>query len=374
MPNNTNTGSKKTYTVNDIVNLNQQAYDAVDEQAILDKYNQATAAQFAAQQNQNMVAENNFYNQMYNTQRTAMDTIRQSNANAVSTGASRGMQAANELSALLGLQQESIASATELANARRQTAQEETAAMLQNIVQASQDAANQRQQAMQSMIQARSLQATEDQAATQQAQLDRANKDALATARAQANEKKDITYLNTEWSNQGLTAPGGMYYDGDSVDARNAYQDAVSGKYKDTHMANWDTFKNEDTVYGLGHTNNVLDNWKKNELYQAEQFGLTQPGVWENFMKDTSSEANSFREQLLNTLKTGRAFKNLKDLNSFSNFTDIINAVRTSTTGNPNDDVFMARQYSNWSNAVHDLGDFLFKYKPQVYGSTNTGA
>ena len=168
MPNNTNTGSKKTYTASDIVNMNQQAYDAVDEQAILDKYNQATAAQFAAQQNQNMIAENNFYNQMYNTQRTAMDTIRQSNANAVSTGASRGMQAANELSALLGLQQESIASATELANARRQTAQEETAAMLQNIVQASQDAANQRQQAMQSMIQAQSLVTDQETAAKQQ--------------------------------------------------------------------------------------------------------------------------------------------------------------------------------------------------------------
>lgn len=161
---NTNTGNqqKKVYTPNDLVNLGQQAYDAVDEQAILNKYNQATAAQFVAQQDQNRVAENNFYNQMYNTQKTAMDTIRQSNANAVSTGASRGVQAANELSALLGLQQESIASATEIANARRQTAQEETAAMLQNIVQASQDAAAQRQQALQSMIQARSLKATED--------------------------------------------------------------------------------------------------------------------------------------------------------------------------------------------------------------------
>ena len=159
-----NTGSNYTSTTYlDPYKLAKEQYDSVDEQAILDKYNQATAAQFAAQQNQNMIAENNFYNQMYNTQRTAMDTIRQSNAAAVSTGASRGMQAANELSALLGLQQESIASATELANARRQTAQEETAAMLQNIVQASQDAANQRQQALNAVIQAQSLKATEGQ-------------------------------------------------------------------------------------------------------------------------------------------------------------------------------------------------------------------
>ena len=378
---NTNTGNqqKKVYTTNDLVNLGQQAYDAVDEQAILDKYNQATAAQFAAQQDQNRVAENNFYNQMYNTQKTAMDTIRQSNANAVSTGASRGVQAANELSALLGLQQESIASATEIANARRQTAQEETAAMLQNIVQASQDAAAQRQQALQSMIQAQSLKATEDQAAASQtqaaatqAQTDRANKDALATARAQADETKDITYLNTEWSNQGLTEPGGAYYSGDSVEARNAYQDSVSGKYKDTHMANYQTFQNEST-YGTGHTNGVLDNWQKNELYQAEQFGLTQDGVWTNFLSDTSPDASAFREQLLTTLKTGKGFKDLKDLNSFNSFADVIKAVRVSTTGVPKDQVFMANQYRNWSNAVHDLGDYLFKYKPEVYGSTNIG-
>lgn len=161
MPNNTNTGSKKIYNSADLVNMAQKDYDAINEQDILNKYNQATSAQFAAQQDQNRIAENNFYNQMYNTQRTAMDTIRQSNATAVSTGASRGVQAANELSALLGLQQESMASATEIANARRQTAQEETAAMLQNVVQASQDAAAQRQQALQSMIQAQSLRESE---------------------------------------------------------------------------------------------------------------------------------------------------------------------------------------------------------------------
>ena len=46
----------------------QYAQGAVDEQAILDKYNAATAAQFAAQREQNRIAENQFYNQMYNTQ------------------------------------------------------------------------------------------------------------------------------------------------------------------------------------------------------------------------------------------------------------------------------------------------------------------
>jgi len=138
-------------------NYNTYAKTAVDEQAILDKYNAATAAAYAAQRDQNRLAENQFYNQMYNTQRTAMDTIRQSNAAAVSTGASRGVQAANELSALLGLQQESVAGATEIAQARQQTAQEETAAMLDNTLKAYQQAQTERANLIQSAIQTDSI-------------------------------------------------------------------------------------------------------------------------------------------------------------------------------------------------------------------------
>ena len=133
------------------------AQQQVDEQAIADKFNAATAAQFNVQREQNRQAENQFYNQMYNTQRTAMDTIRQSNAAAVSSGASRGVQAANELSALLGLQEQSVSSATELAQANRQTAQEETAAVLENMLNAYQQAATERQQLVQQGIEAASV-------------------------------------------------------------------------------------------------------------------------------------------------------------------------------------------------------------------------
>lgn len=133
------------------------AQQQVDEQALLDKFNAATTAQFNLQREQNRQAENQFYNQMYNTQQTAMDTIRQSNAAAVSTGASRGVQAAQELSALLGLQQESVASATELANANRQTAQEETAAVLENVLNAYQQAEQQRQNLVTAAVQAASV-------------------------------------------------------------------------------------------------------------------------------------------------------------------------------------------------------------------------
>lgn len=147
--NNTQAPSVKKY----VDYANQQ----VDEQAILDKYNAATLAQFNVQREQNRQAENQFYNQMYNTQKTAMDTIRQSNAAAVSTGASRGVQAANELSSLLGLQSESIASATELAQANRQTAQEETAAVLENVLNAYQQAQQERSQLVSQGIEAASV-------------------------------------------------------------------------------------------------------------------------------------------------------------------------------------------------------------------------
>jgi hypothetical protein len=135
----------------------EYADSRVDEQAITDKFNAATAAQFNVQREQNRQAENQFYNQMYNTQQTAMDTIRKSNAAAVSTGASRGVQAANELSAILGLEKESVAGATELAQANRQTAQEETAAVLENVLKAYQQAVQEKQTAVQQSIESASV-------------------------------------------------------------------------------------------------------------------------------------------------------------------------------------------------------------------------
>lgn len=159
VPSATNTTNGGSTTLNNpaVKKYYDYAQQQVDEQAILDKFNAATIAQYNIQREQNRQAENQFYNQMYNTQQTAMDTIRQANAAAVSTGASRGVQAAQELSALLGLQQESVASATELAQANRQTAQEETAAVLENVLNAYQQAQQERQNLITSAIQAESV-------------------------------------------------------------------------------------------------------------------------------------------------------------------------------------------------------------------------
>lgn len=199
---NTSTNTASSPSVKKYVDY---AAQQVDEQAILDKYNAATIAQYNVQREQNRQAENEFYNQMYNTQRTAMDTIRQANAAAVSTGASRGVQAANELSALLGLQSESVASATELAQANRQTAQEETAAVLENVLNAYQQATSERQQLVSQAIESASVDAQESaneiaamEAETNRLQVEQTQRDALQSAAAQSTS----AYLG-ELANQG---------------------------------------------------------------------------------------------------------------------------------------------------------------------------
>ena len=165
------------------------AQQQIDEQTILDKFNAATTAQFNAQREANRQAENQFYNQMYNTQKTAMDTIRQSNAAAVASGASRGVQAAQELSSLLGLQEESVASATELAQANRQTAQEETAAVLENVLNAYTQAQQERAQLVSQGIESASVDVQNEankiaaqEAAIKQQEADQIKRDALQSA------------------------------------------------------------------------------------------------------------------------------------------------------------------------------------------------
>jgi hypothetical protein len=107
-----------------------------DENAIRSKFDDATKSQYAALNQQYDTTANKFYNQMYATQNTAMDTIRKQNAAAVANGASRGVQAANQLSAVLGLEQTNNQTATQLAADRNLLANQEQAAYAQNAVNA----------------------------------------------------------------------------------------------------------------------------------------------------------------------------------------------------------------------------------------------
>lgn len=107
-----------------------------DEDAILRKFNAATRAEYDLLRKEYGNVENQFGKKLSDIQGTALDTIRKANAAAIATGASRGVQAANELSAMLGLQDESALMATELAQQRQQLADKEAAALARNPVEA----------------------------------------------------------------------------------------------------------------------------------------------------------------------------------------------------------------------------------------------
>ena len=107
-----------------------------DEDAIRKKFDKATKAEYELKRKEYEQTEDQFYNRLLGTQGTALDTIRRANASAISSGAAKGMQAANEISAILGLQQESVDDSTKLAQARNNLVDAEAAAYAKNVVDA----------------------------------------------------------------------------------------------------------------------------------------------------------------------------------------------------------------------------------------------
>lgn len=97
-------------------------------------YQDATMA--ALRMEQNSGAERQYYNNLANAQNTMLDTIRQQYGNAVSTGANRGMQAANMLSAILGTTQTANEEATNLAAAKQELTNKYAQQMRQDTVDA----------------------------------------------------------------------------------------------------------------------------------------------------------------------------------------------------------------------------------------------
>ena len=268
------------------------AQQQVDEQAILDKYNAATVAQYNLQREQNRAAENQFYNQMYNTQRTAMDTIRQSNAAAVASGASRGVQAANELAAILGLQQESVQGATEIAQANRQTAQEETAAVLENVLAAYQQASQERAQLVQQGIESASVDAQEqaNMIASQEAETNRMNAETQRRQQA-SDEQAALTAMAANGTDQYLAALKDAGYDYNTNVGMDGYASlgiALNALPKTITGADGQTiFVADDWAWsntGSGKADQTVNQAKK----VCEYYGIT----WD---KDLDDLANSLR-------------------------------------------------------------------------------
>lgn len=103
-----------------------------DYDKILGLLNKATTDAYAARETEAKQTENTFYRNMVDTQSATLDTLRQTQAAAVATGASRGIAAAQELSAILGMQEEAGVGATDLANARLNLSEKKQAEMSQN--------------------------------------------------------------------------------------------------------------------------------------------------------------------------------------------------------------------------------------------------
>ena len=104
-----------------------------DKDAINKIFNDAVAQQFATRYLQQGVTENNYYDQMAALQNTSLDTLRQQQSQAIMNGASKGMQAANQLSAVLGTSQTAAQTASALAQTRGQLATEQGAAQAKAI-------------------------------------------------------------------------------------------------------------------------------------------------------------------------------------------------------------------------------------------------
>ena len=103
-----------------------------DHDKILGLLNKATTDAYAARETEAKQTENTFYRNMVDTQSATLDTLRQTQAAAVATGASKGIAAAQELSAILGMQEEAGVGATDLANARLNLSEKKQAEMSGN--------------------------------------------------------------------------------------------------------------------------------------------------------------------------------------------------------------------------------------------------
>lgn len=107
-----------------------------DRNAIEKIYQDSTKQAYNTALTQQKLAEKNYNSQMATAQNTAVDTMRQQQGQAVASGASKGMQAANVLSAILGTSQTMAPEATTLAQARATLGQTYGDKLAQNSVDA----------------------------------------------------------------------------------------------------------------------------------------------------------------------------------------------------------------------------------------------
>lgn len=108
-------------------------YDRDEIENIL---NDATNAAYVQEFNEQKVNEDNFYNELASTAATQYDQARQDRGVAIMSGASAGARAANELSSMLGVSQNSSDAISQLAQQRKSIQDAKAAAIAQNAANA----------------------------------------------------------------------------------------------------------------------------------------------------------------------------------------------------------------------------------------------
>lgn len=111
-----------------------------DRNKIEQIFNQGTDAQYALMQKQAQVAENNYANQQFQNQFNTMEALRAQRNEQIASGMARGLSAASDQAVALGVQQEAMNGALELAQNRQMQADQIAAEYAQNVVKALQEA------------------------------------------------------------------------------------------------------------------------------------------------------------------------------------------------------------------------------------------
>ena len=94
--------------------------DQLDQDKLLSLYNNAAQTQYKGNLQALDASRQEYGSALRSAQDNYLNAMREANASAIASGAARGTQAANELSTMLGLQQESMQGAADLANKRAQ--------------------------------------------------------------------------------------------------------------------------------------------------------------------------------------------------------------------------------------------------------------
>lgn len=111
-----------------------------DRDKIEQIFNQGTDAQYALMQKENQIAQNQYANNQFANQQSAIDTLRQQRNQQIASGMARGLNAAQEQGTILGVQQDAMSGALELANARQTEADRIAAEYAQNVIDALKEA------------------------------------------------------------------------------------------------------------------------------------------------------------------------------------------------------------------------------------------